>query len=247
MLKRMLFIMIGVMVICEVAAVAAEVPINPITPDVQDKIKKSVRLVSDVDQAIAPKVKELETILKTYEPCLQAPDDRGCVQLKDQVGEKYQEVLKAIEDALPEMKKAISATARGLGESIIKKTRTSDIKRIYDNVSAKEAIPKIRGPLSKKLSKLLEALGGSSNQSVLELSLQTQADLIAASTILEYMEGKVRQLSTMVDLGRQLPIMNEDMATVMKGVADLFGYDLEYVPTVLPEEPKTKKGGYGWE
>ena len=49
----------------------------------------------------------------------------------------------------------------------------------------------MRGPLSKKLSELLKALGRpSTNVSVLELSLQTQADLISANEILEYLEVK---------------------------------------------------------
>jgi hypothetical protein len=57
--------------------------------------------------------------------------------------------------------------------------------------------------------------------SILELSLKTQGDLIAAS---EFLESKVTHLSLMVDLGQELPILNEEMTGIMKGVAELFGY-----------------------
>jgi len=228
-------------------AYSREVPINPITPDVKDKIKESVRLVSNVDESVAPKVKDLEKIYNMYKPCLKAQDDKGCVQLKEQVGEKYQAVLNAIGDALPKMKKTLKATTQELGQSIQKRTRTKDVRSLYDHISKKAAAPKARGPLSKKLSKLLEALGGASNQSILELSLQTQTDLIAASETLEYLESKISQLSVMVELGQELPIISEEMAGVMKGVADLFGYDLDFAPEVLTEEPKTGSSGYGWK
>jgi len=228
------------------AALAREVPINPITQDVKEKIKESVKLVGKVDESVAPKVKELDKIFQMYASCKGKEEDKGCVQLKEQIGEKYAEVLKSIGDVLPKMKKTLTSTTRSLGRSIEAKTRRSDVKSLYENISKKSAIPKVRGPLSKKLSELLESLGGSSNMSILELSLQTQGDLIAASETLEFLESKVSQLALMVELGQELPILSEEMASVMKGVADLFGYDLEYIPDVDTSETGSEGGGYGW-
>ena len=167
MLKRVILIASVLAMVSGGVAFSKELPINPITPDVKDKLKQSVDLVSNVDDSIAPKVKDLEKIYKAYEPCLKAPGDKGCVQLKEQVGEKYEAVLNAIGDALPKMKKAITDTAAGLGQSIQRQTRTKDIKSLYDHVSTKARAPVAKGPLSKKLSSLLEALGGSSNLSSL--------------------------------------------------------------------------------
>ena len=45
---------------------AREVPINPITSDVKDKIRESVKLVNNVDEQVAPKVKELEKVFELY-------------------------------------------------------------------------------------------------------------------------------------------------------------------------------------
>jgi len=227
------------------AVSAKEVPINPITPDVKEKIKDSIKLVSNVDDSMAPKVKELEKIYKMYSSCKGKEEDKGCVQLKEQIGEKYEDVLNSVGAALPQLKKAINSTAQGLGSSIESKTRRKDIKTLYENISKKRALPKVRGPLSKKLSKLLEALGGFSNMSILELSLQTQADLISASETLDFLESKVSQMQIMIDLGQELPILSEEMVGVMQGVADLFGYEFE-MPDVEPPDKETETGGYGW-
>ena len=213
-------------------AVAREVPINPITSDVKDKIRESVKLVNGVDEQVAPKVKELEKIFQLYKPCIGREEDRGCVQLKDQISEKYGEVLESLGDALPKIRHTIQTTASGLGESIEAKTRRKDVRELYENISTKPAPPQVRGPLSKKLSQLLEALGGSSNMSILEMSLQTQADLISASDTVEFLESKVSQMTLMVELGQELPILSQEMASVMKGVAELFGYDLDFIPEV---------------
>ena len=61
------------------------------------------------------------------------------------------------------------------------------------------------------------------------------------------MESKVTQFTTMISLGQELPIMSTEMAGVMKGVAELFDYDLEFMPEILPEAPKTQTPGYGWQ
>jgi hypothetical protein len=40
-------------------ALAREVPINPITPDIQNKLKASTELISEVEDTLAPKVNDL--------------------------------------------------------------------------------------------------------------------------------------------------------------------------------------------
>ncbi len=228
MKTKCLAIIIGLLFFGAGYAGAKEMPINPITRDVKEKIQESVRQVNQVDDMVAPKVKELEKAVKLYKPCEGKEEDRGCVEIKKQIGEKYSAVLESLADALPKIKKSVDATAKGLGKSIKAKTRRKDIKELYRNISKKSATPKARGPLSKKLGQLLKALGGSTKSSILELSLQTQADLIVASETLEFLDGKISQLSLMVELGQELPILSEEMAEVMKGVSELFGYDMDF-------------------
>jgi hypothetical protein len=245
-MKKILIIAGGLLLLAAGLGVAREVPINPITGDVRDKIRESVKLVNDVDQQVAPKVKELEKVFQLYKPCIGREEDRGCVQLKEQISQKYGEVLESLGEALPKIRHTIQTTAAGLGESIEAKTRRKDIHDLYENISSKPATPKIRGPLSKKLSQLLAALGGSSNMSILEVSLQTQADLISASDTVEFLESKVSQLTLMVELGQELPILSQEMASVMKGVAELFGYDLEFIPDVEMVDNRSSFAADDW-
>lgn len=226
------------------AAAARELQINPITPEVKDKIRQSAEMVGSVDDQIAPAVMELEKLYRSYEPCASSPGDRGCVQLRDQVRDQWKVVLQKIDEVLPRLKKTVGDTAQGLGASIQKQTRRQDIRSLYAGVSGKTALPKSRGPLSRKLARLIETLGTASDRSILEASLQTQADLIAADATIGYMEGRVTHLLTLLEFENQLPILSDEMSDVMRGVADLFGYEMDFVPEVPTETAKTD--AYGW-
>ena len=148
----------------------------------------------------------------------------------------YKELLNTMAEDLPKVKNTINATARELGSSIRAKTRTKDIKGLYEHVAKKGKLPKIRGPLSKKLSEMLKAMGRpSSNVSILEMSLQTQADLIAASEILEFLEAKIDSQVIMIDIQQDFGVLSPEMASVMKGVAELFGYDVDFGPAEIEE------------
>ena len=231
-----------VMVICFtfVTATAAQVPINPITMDVKENIKKSVRVVSQIEDSMAPKVSEVAKLKKSYEPCKGNESDKGCVAIKRDLGHQYAEVLRAVDDVLPNVQKSVNATANSLGVSIYDKTKRKDIKQLYDSISQKKNAPKARGPLSKKLNDLLVSLGGGSNVSVLELSLRTQSDLVAAAEIVEFLQAKVSQLLLMVELGQELPILSPEMTEIMQGVANLFGYEMDFGVEI--EEPALGPG-----
>lgn len=227
----------------------AEIPINPITPEVKDRLRESIKLVSTVEDKMAPSVTDLEKIMKSYEPCKSKEKDRGCVEIKKQLGEKYKEVLDALGEQIPKVKSAVNSTADNLGLSIRNKTRRKEVRQLWEEVAKKKSIPRPKRdkPLSKKLYTLLEALGPGSNMSILELSLQTQADLITSAEIIEYIEARVQHLSMIVDMGQELPIMSEEMAAVMQGVSELFGFDMNFAPEI-PETPVQAEGitGEDW-
>ena len=209
---------------------AKEVLINPITPDIRDRLRESTDLVTNVEDTMAPMVTDLEKIYKTYtETCKDNGKDRGCVEMQTQVREKYKDVLSIMEKDLPKVKQSVSQTAQNLGLSINAKTRNKTLKDLFDGIAEKGTLPKVRGPLSKKLSELLKALGRpSTNVSVLELSLQTQADLISANEILEYLEAEINRQIVVVDMMQDFGVLSPEMATVMKGVAEIFGYDVDF-------------------
>ena len=183
----------------------------------------------------------MEKIYKTYgETCKGNENDRGCAEMQNQIREKYKEVLSAMESELPHVRRTISSTAQNLGQSIKTKTRQKNLRELFAEVSRKGTLPKSRGPLSKKLSELLKAMGRpSTNVSILELSLRTQTDLISANEILEYLEAEVSRQVVMVDMMKGFGNFSPEMATVMKGVAELFGYDVDFGDIVDETPPKT--------
>ncbi len=228
---RAITILMACIILFGGAAYAKELQLNPITPDLGAQIKESIDMVSKVESRVKPMVKKMEETYESYNACTKS-NDMGCVAIKKQLGQRYKDVLDAVGEVIPKLKGTVNATAEELGRSIDKKTKGKDLRELYEDISKKGKAPMARGPLSKKLSNLLNAMGGSSNYSIMEMSLQTQVDLISASQILEFLEGKVSQLSAMVDLGNDIPVLSEEMTTVMKGVGELFGYDMDFIPEV---------------
>lgn len=237
-MKRIMTALIFFLVVGTGYCLAREVPINPITPDIRNKLKKSTELISKVEDTLAPKVTELEKIYRTYkETCKDGGKDRGCVEIQNQLRQRYREVLANMTEKLPKVKESILSTAKDLGHSIKTKTRRKDIKELYEEVSKKGTLPKIRGPLSKKLSELLQVMGPySSNVSVLELSLRTQADLISATQYLEYLEAKISHQMVLVDMVQDFGVLSPGMASVMRGVSELFGYDVDFDAPIVEEQ-----------
>ena len=226
-----------------VPCIAKQVPINPITSDIRDKIRESSQLISRVEENMAPKVNDLETIYKSYEPCKKKQNDSGCVEIEHQIKLKYKDVLSTMAGDLPNLKKTIKTTAIDLGNSVRSQTRTKSFKELYDHVSTKGRLPKPRGPLSKKLSDLLKALGKpSTNISILELSLQTQADLISASQYLDYLEAELSRQIMLVDMDVDFGILSPEIATVMQGVTEIFGYNADFGGAAIEEDatPESK-------
>ena len=221
-------------------SLAREVLINPITPDIRDRLRESVDLISNVEDTMAPTVTDLEKIYNTYtETCKGKEKDRGCLEMQKQVVEKYKEVLIAMESKLPEIKASVSATALNLGKSIKTKTRGKDLKELYETVTKKRTLPRFKGPLSKKILELLKAIGRpTTNVSILELSLQTQADLISADDIMEYLEAEINRQIVVIDIMQDFGELSPEMVSVMKGVAELFGYDVDFGDTLVEQEQK---------
>jgi len=239
-MKKLILTMCCFFVAVSVPALAKEVMINPITSDIRDKLRESTDLVSNVEDTMAPRVTDLEKIYNTYtETCDGNEDDRGCVELQNQIREKYKEVLSAMESELPKVKQSVSSTAQNLGQSIKTKTGNKELNELFEGVMEKGTLPEARGPLSKKLSELLKALGRpSTNVSILELSLRTQADLVSANEILEYLDAEINRQIVMVDMMQDFGVLSPEMASVMKGVSEIFGYDVDFEGSFEEPEPK---------
>jgi len=230
-MTKKVFTITGFLLTAMVWSVSArEVPINPITRDIRAQLRESTELIGNVENSMAPKVAELEKIYKTYtESCIGKEEDRGCVEMQHQVRNKYKAILQAMVSELPKVRESVSRTGRELGKSIKTKTHTKELKSLLKEVSEKGTLPKIRGPLSKKLSELLKAMGRpTANVSILELSLRTQADLISATELLDFLDAEISRQLVVVDMMQDFGAFSPEMASVMKGVGEIFGYDADF-------------------
>ncbi|MFH1886096.1 MAG: hypothetical protein ABIM40_05305, partial [Pseudomonadota bacterium] len=197
----------------------AEVPINPLSPEIRQQIRKTVEVVATVEDGMAPLVQDVATLMESYQACQGNELDRGCVQIKDQLSAKYKAVVDKLGEAIPKVQGQLKPTAEKLGMSIDSQTQRAEVKQLYESIRPKKSLTDLpaRGPLSKKLSALLGAFGAGSGTSPLEASLRTQADLASAADILDLLDARVGHLQLMIELGQDIPIMNEDMLAVMGG------------------------------
>jgi len=208
-----------------------EIPLFRIPSDVTDNLGETRKMLNDVQEKMATKVNDLDTLMKTYkETCKGDQNDAGCVEMVNQIKQKYLGVLKTLEAEMPKIKGTIDQTAEKLGRTLKAKTRSKSVKDLYYSVSKKRALPKSTGPLSKRLNdmvKLIRRAGqGGGNISPLEMSLQTQADLIASSQALTYLESEITRQRLFVETAVSFGDLSPMIGSVMGGVAEIFDYDI---------------------
>ncbi len=240
------FVLVGL-----VQAQKRDIPIFKIPPEVTDNLGKTREMLMQVQDSMATKVHDLETMLKTYkETCEGDTQDRGCAELLNQVKQQYLQVLKTLEKEMPKIKSTISQTADQLGKTLKAKTRYKSVKDLYENVSKKNALPPIRGPLSKKLNEIVSLMRksrGGRDVSPLELSLQTQADLIASADAMNYLEAEITRqrlfVETVVSFGDLSPMIG----SVMASVSEIFDYDIEAGEVPVPDVGVDAGGAAGWD
>lgn len=229
-----------------------DIPIFRIPPEVTDNLGKTREMIMQVQDSMATNVHDLETMMKTYkETCEGDSRDRGCAEMLNQVKQQYLQVLKTLEKEMPKIKGTISQTADQLGQTIKAKTRHQSIKDLYEDVSTKNALPPIRGPLSKKLNEIVGLMRqghGGVDVSPMELSLQTQADLIASADALNYLEAEITRqrlfVETVVTFGDLSPMIG----TVMGSVSEIFDYDIDAGGIEVPDVSSDAAGGAtGWD
>ncbi|ACL03810.1 hypothetical protein Dalk_2116 [Desulfatibacillum aliphaticivorans] len=211
-------------------AMAGEIPINPVTPDIRDKVHESYQLVADVDKNVGPKIREMEKLWNSSEPCRESGKeyDAGCVEIKRQIREKYIAILDGLEKSFPKIEGSLSQTSERLGRSIHNKTAGKTLEQVYQSTSGGPPVSQPQGMLSKKLYGMLKALSIDSDQSLLEVGLRYQSDLIDANEMLGILKAKVGQQLARAKLDMAMPEISDEMAIVLQGVSDFLGYDSQF-------------------
>jgi len=232
------------------AKTGKEIPLFRIPPEVTDNLSETRKMITQTQEKMASKVHDLDTLMKTYkETCRGDSTDQGCVEMVNQIKQKYLGVLKTLEQEMPKIKTTITQTADKLGSTLKAKTHTKSLKNLYESISSKRALPKTTGPLSKRLNEMVNLIRkagqGGGNLSPLEMSLQTQADLVASTQALSYLESEITRqrlyVETVISFGDLSPMIG----TVMGGVAEIFDYDIDAGTEGAYEEVETTSPGGG--
>ena len=198
-----------------------------------DSLQAARTSVNEVGGGMSGRIMRLQELLKKYsKTCGEGHnDDKGCIELRRQMKKEHLEFLDELREEFPKMRDSIEATAKTMGVSLQRYARTKSVKQLYEDVRSKRTMRTPKGPLSKKLgswAKSLQQMTGSTDYSPFESTLSVQADLIASLEIIDYLEAEITRQRTFFLLSPEDdPSIGGAMATVMRGMADVFDYEFD--------------------
>ena len=223
------------------------VPINPFTSEVRESLNKVKQDVSNVERNISPNAAKLEESMQDYDAC-KNKEDQGCVDMAKDVKTQYLQILKALDNKLPSIRENLSVSSSQLGKEWNKQTRNKSIKDIYsNNVRKKSQMPKLRGPLSKRLTQLADVFKKPfGNISLAEIAINTQADLMSSVEIIDFVETQISYQITMLETIDDMAIISPEIVKVMSKVQDVLDIETEfpYYDVSIDSEEATDNWSY---
>ena len=228
---------------------AGEIPLFRPPVGVTDNLGETTKMINETQDKMAEQVYEVDTLMSTYtDTCKGDSTDAGCVEMMNQIKQKFLGVLKTMEGELPKIRSTISQTAQKLGSALKKHTQNKSVKDLYKSVSEKSAIPTGKGALSKKLTQMLNLMrrtskGGVSDISALEMNLQIQSDLIASEQVLSLLEAEISHQRMFVETAVNFADLSPAIGSVMDGMSEIFDYEgLGEQEPVTTDEPGVSPG-----
>lgn len=185
--------------------------------------------------------RNLETVIANMEKksalfkaskCDGAEPDPGCAEQLKQLGEDYIKLAGKIETFLPKIQQSIDHTKRSLHKSIRKEMGRRSVWAIQESVMANTQKPKETRTSSRRgmgmaarFSRLLKLMELRKGQSMEVLAAEIYLDLKDTSQIINQTQLHIANARNQLELGVDLIITDEMMATVDGVKTLLFGED----------------------
>ena len=233
-----------------VSALAANSPQLELFPvSVQESFKQAESETLQMQSELSRISKEMKIQEDLYKEskCDQLSDDAGCRQLKAQMRDKFMELNTAVQQALPEVKRAVKHAHKKMGASlnnIANKYTPSELvklnhKAMQRNQQQAQHVNTARTPLGRMASlfaKINRSIG-SKQTNLYVLASQTYTDLTLINNELELLEQNTANNAIVTSLGIDISDMNEEeMETISNFRARVMGDDVAYdTPVYMPQ------------
>ena len=204
------------------SAAAANSPQLELFPvSVQESFKQAETQTTQMQSEltrISDDMKVQEQLYKESK-CDQLSDDAGCRQLKSQMRDKYMELNTAVQQALPELKRAVKHAHKTMGASLSRMannyTPSQLIKLNHDAMQRNQQVKQSsrgRTPLGRMASlfgKINKAMG-SKQTNLYVLASQTYADLSLINEELDLLEQNTANNAVVNSLGIHLDDLSDE-------------------------------------
>lgn len=218
---------------------------------VLEEIKHTGNVAQEMESGLQTVIRRLDEQQKLYveSKCEGNEGDPGCEQIARQLGSSYLEMLKIMDDRLPEMETAVNATSASLEKRIRKelgqKNTSWSLQELLIDESEtkrKDQRPALRGRSGMRLSdrfrqyyNLVARTGGQSNSSLAVIASDIYLDMQETSQLIAQTREEITRATLMEQLNQSFGTITPEMQAVVAGVKSiLFGEDGTADPMQAP-------------
>lgn len=210
------------------AGAASRPTLNLFPGDVTENLSHTGSVAKKMENNLKGTIQKLDAQRKLYEQTgCDGSSEPGCDELAKQMGDHYMEILTIMKENLPQMKRSISATHKGietnLRKEVGKKTSPADIQRLLGK-NGKPKVFKGKYSLSSRFAQYHSMISRGSNNTLASLAAEIYLDSGEVLNMIGLMEAEIAQQETMIKLGQMYGTLTPQMVDTVDAVkAVIFG------------------------
>lgn len=211
---------------------------------VVENLRATGEVATEIENGLEGIVQRIDQQRQLYEDseCLVNELDSGCISLRKQMSQTYLDILKHLEQGLPEIQRTMAVTQRDLQQRLRSQLGTGVTPAQLQNLllnaeSASENTDPIRRlqrqggtRLSQRFQQYYQLVRTSSSSSQNSLAIMASEiflDLSEAQKFLELTQQEMQRARIMVELDHELGLVSGEMLSVVDGVKSIiFGQEI---------------------
>jgi hypothetical protein len=227
-----LLVMPGVLVLALALAQSLPAAANTGAPqlklfprDVTEMLKETGETARAMESSLKGVIAHFEsqTALFNQSGCSAGSEDPGCVELSGQIAQNYQKMLDIMQENLPQMKRTINATSKGLAARLRTQLGKNATPAQLQNTLGPQSQPVVaqgRFSLSKRFEQYYRLIS-SNQQSLATLASEIYLDASSVSEWIDLMEAEIGRQQTIIELGRLYGSVTPEMVRMVDNVKSI--------------------------
>lgn len=254
--------MVALLAITTTTAVLANSPTIRLFPTtVVEDLRQTGNVARDMETGLQEVIGRLDQQQQLYQEskCDGAENDSGCQRLAKQIGATYLDMLKVMEERLPDMEHTVNNTRLSLEKSLRnelgKKMTPWTLQETLIGTSASTSqantAPTLRGRSGMRLSErfnqyyqLVATSSSQGDQSLAVLASDIYLDMEETSLLIQRTRQEIARATLMEQLNQSFGIITPEMMEVVGGVKSILFGDDEGLASVAAPPPGSIEQAY---